>query len=258
MSTTTPTLQLPYAEHGAAGGTPVVFLHGYSDSHPCFAYLMAELPDSIHACAVTQRGHGDAPKPEYGYDAAQMARDVVDFLDQRGIERAVVCGHSMGSVVATRVALDAPDRVAGLVLMGSRPSFAGLDELFDEIAAMDDAVGYAFAEAFQVSTLARPIPDGMLEAVSAESCKMPVRVWKAIAAGLLQIDHTAELAAIAAPTLVLWGDHDEFCGRAQQDALVAGIPNARFIAYEGGGHAFHWEDPATVARDIAAFAEEVA
>ena len=43
-----------------------------------------------------------------------------------------------------------------------------------------------------------------------------------------------------------------------QDALVAGIPDARLIVYEGGGHAFHWEDPATFARDLAAFAEEVA
>src|SRR5689334_1536367 len=170
MSTTTPTLQLPYAEHGAAGGTPVVFLHGYSDSHPSFARLMAQLPDEIHAYAVTVRGHGDAPKPEGGYDATQMARDVIDFLDQRGIERAVVAGHSMGSVLATRIALDAPERVAGLVLMGSRPSFTGLDELFDEVAAMGEAVDYEFAEAFQLSTLARPIPDGMLEEVSAESC----------------------------------------------------------------------------------------
>src|SRR5439155_713278 len=83
--------------------------------------VFEHLPASVRAYAVTQRGHGDAPRPDGGYDVEQLARDVVAFIDDAGIERAVVAGHSMGSVVATRLALDAPARVAALVLMGARP-----------------------------------------------------------------------------------------------------------------------------------------
>src|SRR6476619_4909047 len=108
--------RLPVTEQGDADGAPLVLLHGYSDSGRSFEPVLAELPASIRALAVTLRGHGDAPKPDGGYDVAQLAADVVPVLDRAGIERAVVAGHSMGSVVAARVAIDAPERVAGLVL----------------------------------------------------------------------------------------------------------------------------------------------
>ncbi len=68
---------------------------------------------------MTQRGHGDAPKPESGYLIEDLAGDVIDLLDELEIERAIVLGHSMGSWVTQRVAIDHPERVIGVVLAGS-------------------------------------------------------------------------------------------------------------------------------------------
>src|SRR5919202_257834 len=252
-------VRLPVIARGDADGVPLVLLHGLSDSGPSFEPLLAHLPPSIRALAVTLRGHGDAPKPAGGYGVEQLAADVVRVLDDAGVEGAVVAGHSMGSIVATRLALDAPERVAGLVLMGAKPTYddRALDDLYSLFAGLEDPVDPAFVREFQESTLARPVPPGLLDAVVAESLKLPARVWHALIGPTLCADHSAELGRIAAPALVAWGDRDEIALRADQDALVEAIPGARLVVYEGGGHAFHWEDPAAFAGDLVAFVDEV-
>ena len=102
--------------------------------------MLAALPHSIRAIAITARGHGDAGKPASGYDAAQMAADVIAVMDALGIERAIVAGHSMGSWTARRVAATYPDRMLGVVLAGAfatfhdNPGIAGLLEEFRALA----------------------------------------------------------------------------------------------------------------------------
>jgi pimeloyl-ACP methyl ester carboxylesterase len=67
---------------------------------------------------------------------------VVAFLEALGIASAVLVGHSMGTIVAERVAIDHPGRVAGLVLLGGRPEFAGPDveDVFAAVAGLTDPV----------------------------------------------------------------------------------------------------------------------
>jgi pimeloyl-ACP methyl ester carboxylesterase/FAD/FMN-containing dehydrogenase len=251
-------VRLPVIEQGDPDGVPVVLLHGLSDSARSFDPVLPHLPPSLRVLAVTQRGHGDAPKPEDGYSAEQMAADVIALLDDANIQRAVVAGHSMGSIIATRLALDAPERVAGLVLMGAKPSFddAGLEELFEVLEALEDPVDPGFVREFQESTLARPLMPGLLDTAVEETLKMPARVWRALVGPTLRADPSAQLGRILAPTLVAWGDRDDIAVLSDQEALVDAIPGARLTVYRGGGHAFHWEDPAAFARDLVAFVDE--
>ena len=253
-------VRLPFVERGDANGVPVVLLHGLSDSWRSFEPLLPHLPPSLRVLAVTQRGHGDAPKPDDGYGVEQLAADVVAVLDEAGVERAVVAGHSMGSIVATRLALDHPERVAGLVLMGAKPTYddPALDDLYTAFDALEDPIDPAFVREFQESTVARPVAPGLIETAVRESLKMPTRVWQALVAPTLRADHSTHLGRIAAPTLAAWGDRDDIATRADQDALVDAIPGARLAVYRGGGHAFHWEDPASFADDLVAFADECA
>jgi len=67
---------LSYAESGDPGGVPVVFVHGYSDSHRAYSRLLACLPSWVRAIAVTVRGHGDSSKPLGAYTIAEMASDL--------------------------------------------------------------------------------------------------------------------------------------------------------------------------------------
>ncbi|HEX5733901.1 MAG TPA: alpha/beta hydrolase [Blastocatellia bacterium] len=253
-------VKLQYVEQGDATGTPVVFLHGITDSWRSFEPVLPHLPASIHAFAISQRGHGDSDRPAAGYRTRDFAADIAAFLDAFNIERAVIAGHSMGSIHARRFALDYPERTLGLVIMGSFLAFQGNPEVAsfrDDVSNMTDPVAYDFALDFQLSTLASPIAQSYLETVVQESLKVPARVWRDALEGLLEDDQTAELERIASPTLIVWGDKDAFCPASDQQALLAAIAGSRLVTYPDVGHALHWEEPERFAADFAAFAEKL-
>src|SRR5512134_1726307 len=97
-------VRLPYVEQGDESGVPVVMLHGVTDSWHSFELVLPRLPESIRAFALTQRGHGDASRPDSGYRYTDLAADVAAFMDVHQLKSAVVVGHSMGSSVAQRFA----------------------------------------------------------------------------------------------------------------------------------------------------------
>lgn len=246
-------LRLPYLEQGDPAGVPVVLLHGSSDSWRSWELLLPHLPDRLHALAITQRGHGDAGRPDGGYRPQDQAADLAAFLDAVGVDAAVVVGHSAGSYVARRFALDHPERTLACVLVSAFREFhdnPGVLELAEAVAQLTDPVDPGFVREFQEACAARPVPAGFLDAVVAESCKLPARVWKAHFKGLLG----SELEpGVAAPALLVWGDRDAFVPRADQDALLAAMPHARLVVHAGTGHCPHWEDPRRTAAELAAF-----
>lgn len=251
--------RLPYIVQGDADGTPVLLLHGWSDSHRSFEPLLAHLPPSIRAVAMTQRGHGDAERPA-SYTASEFAADAIGILDRLGIESAVVAGHSMGSMVAQRIAVEYPWRVRHLVLIGSKPTFAdpAMDDFYAEVEQLTDPVDPAFIREFQVSTLAQPVAEEFLEMVCEESAKLPLAVWHGVMNDLLRVDLSADLRRIRVPTTIAWGAKDGFCTSADQMALAAAIPGAVPLVFAYGGHAPHWEDPATFAAELIAVASQPA
>ncbi len=105
---------------------------------------------------VSQRGHGDSDKPATGYRVQDFAADVVPLLDALGIGRAVVAGHSGSCLVARRVALDHPERVAGLVLEASPSTLrdhAGLAAFVESVVVtLEDPIDSAFARSFVADT----------------------------------------------------------------------------------------------------------
>jgi len=255
-------LELSCFEQGDPRGIPLLLLHGYTDSWRSYRPLLAELPYSIRVIAVTQRGHGDSSKPASAYGISDFAADVPVILDRLGIERAVLLGHSMGSLVAQRFAIDHPDRTLGLVLIGAFRAVAGnagAEALWQAgVAAATDPLDPAFVRAFQASTLADAVPPAFFETVVAESLKVPARVWRAALRAMLDEDFSGELCRIAAPTLLLWGDQDGFSGREEQEALRAAIKGAALLVDPGAGHSPHWEHPTRSAAAIAAFVGQLA
>ena len=259
-ATVGPGVRLEYVETGNPAGLPVVFLHGVTDSWTSFEGTMEQLPGSIRAIAVSLRGHGNSSRPEMGYRVEDFSGDVLRFMDALELPGAVIAGHSMGSFVAQRFAADHPDRTKGVVLMGSAPGMARnyvVREMLWALDAMVDPIDPAFVREFQASTLARPIDPALFHAVVSESLKVPVRVWRDAFRGFLDIDHDEILGRIQAPTLVVWGSCDAVFSADEQAILRDRIPAARLVTYAGGGHAFHWEDPATFAADLTAFCIEV-
>jgi len=254
-------ITLEYVEQGEPSGFPLVLLHGVTDSWRSFEPVLPHLPTSVRALAVSQRGHGGSSRPEWGYRFADFSEDVEMFLDALGVRAALIVGHSMGSWVAQRFAIDHPERTLGVVLMGSSSSLRGapaVEELWQTaIAQLTDPVDPAFILEFQKSTLARSVPPSFLDMAVRESQKVPAHVWRATFEQFLQTDFSNELRMITAPTLIAWGDQDAIFLRAGQEILLNAIPSSRLIIYSGGGHAFHWEDPAQFSLDLVAFVREV-
>ncbi|MFG2330022.1 alpha/beta fold hydrolase [Streptomyces sp. NPDC048604] len=247
---------LPYAEAGGPDGAPVVLVHGYLDSWWAFEPMLRRMPSALHAYAPTQRGHGDADKPEEGYGPEDFADDLVAFLDAVGLGRAVLVGGSSGGVQARIVAGRRPDRVAGLVLLGTPAELAdkpGVAELWERVRTMEDPVDRAFAEEFVRGLTAAPVGRGFLETVIDENLKAPARVWRETLRGLIETDLRATLTGILVPTLVVWGDRDPLLPRTDQQTILDTIPDSRLEVYEGVGHLAYWEAPDRVLRDLAAF-----
>lgn len=254
-------LRLAYCEQGDPDGTPVIALHGITDSQRSFEPLLPHLPRWLRWLAPSQRGHGDSARPAGGYRTRELAADVAAFMDALGIERAIVVGHSWGAQQALRFAIDHPSRTLGLVLAGAMPSFTRSAELVafwrHDVAALADPVAPEFAREFQLGTAAQPLPPGWLEIAVAESLKVPARVWRAAFDGLMGEDLSAELPAVDAPTLLVWGRRDTICSAASQHALQTGLRHARLRVYDAAGHALHWEEPRRFAHDVVGFARRV-
>jgi pimeloyl-ACP methyl ester carboxylesterase len=247
-------IQLDYVEQGRPWEVPMIMLHGYTDSRRSFDPVLCRLPISVHAIAVSQRGHGDSERPEGGYSARDLAKDVVQLMNRMSISQAVIVGHSMGAAVAQRFAIDYPERTGGLVLAASFFTLQNNPRVLEfwesTVGRLEDPIDEGMVQDFQRSTLARPIPAAFFDTVVRESMKVPARVWKAALFAQMATDFSQELAKIQAPTLLLWGDQDVFVSRRDQEQLLEAIPQSGLTVYAGTGHAPHWEQPERFAEDI--------
>lgn len=253
-------VNLRYVEQGKPSGTPVIFLHGFTDSWHSYELVLPHLPATVHAFALSQRGHGDAEKPLAGYDPKDFAADVAAFLEAKKIKAALVVGHSMGSIVAQRFAIDHPSKTLGVVLIGtfadfnSNETIQGFGQVLD---TLNDPIEEKFAAEFQQSTLGNPIPPAFLQTMIQESLKVPARVWKSVADALFKVNYIPLLKAYTKPVLIVWGDKDLFSPRQDQDVLAKTLSKSRLLVYTGIGHAVHWEAPARFSADLVIFARQL-
>ncbi len=249
-------IRMHYAEQGDARGPAVILLHGYSDSWFSFSRILPKASSRVRMYALDLRGHGESDRPAQGYAMRDLAADVIAFMDAKGIQRATIVGHSMGSIVAQQVAIAAPARVQRLVLVGSGRSvrnMAGIGEFADVVGELADPVPARFLREFQESTIHAPVPPAFLDSVIDESRKLPARVWKELMVGMLAADPPTALADAGIPTLIVWGDHDQFFLRGEQEALLAMLPASRLVVFDETGHAVHWEKPEAFVQTLEAF-----
>ena len=245
-------ISMSYVESGPADGPAVVMLHGITDSSVSFREVLPLIDKQYRVYALDQRGHGDSDKPETGYQMKDFAADVAAFMEVKGIAKAIVVGHSMGSFVAMQTALDHPQRVERLVLIGTAPKAnkPEVGEMVNAINALKDPVPADFARDFVVSTSSPAVRADFVEALTAETMKLPAHVWKSALAGALARDFTPDLGRIKVPVTIFWGAKETMFVREDQDALTSGLPKAKLIVYPDSAHAPHWEEPVKFANDL--------
>lgn len=236
---------------GTVGGVPrVVLLHGFTQTGVSWRPVVELLGSDVDVVTPDLPGHGTAG--DVRLDLAGTAAHVADLGG-----RATYVGYSMGGRVALRLALDRPDLVAGLVLVGAT---AGIDEPAERAARReaDEALARRIeaegVDAFLADWLAQPLFAGLTPAPEDRAARRANT-----AAGLaasLRLSGTGtmdppwwdELGRIDVPTTVVVGERDAKF-RALGERLVAGIgPRARLAVVAGAGHACHLEAPEIVAR----------
>lgn len=253
-------LRLPYAESGDPRGTPIIMLHGVTDSWRSFERIIPRIARrGIRAIALTQRGHAGADEPTT-YRTTDFSEDLAEFMDELSIDSAIIIGHSMGAMNALRFAADYPASTLGLILIGAFASGsrnAVIHEMLPLVRALGDPVDPEFAREFQLGTLANIIDDAFFDIAVRESLRVPARVWRACFEAFTLDEFTPSHGRITAPTRIIWGSAETICPREDQEALLGSIRGSTLSIYDGAGHATHWEQPERVAEEILSFAKAI-
>ena len=252
-------IEIPYVDMGSSVTIPVLLLHAWGESRRAFDRLVALLPGTVRVMAIDQRGHGDADVPMSGFSLADFADDVEAFLDAARLSSVVLLGVSSGGYVAQQVAISAPERVSGLVLVGSPRTLQGRPPFADQVDQLVDPVPESWVrESLAWFPLFHDVPQSYIEDRVRDGARIPAHVWRETLNGLCAAAPPTDTGTITAPTLIVWGGRDELLSREQKDDLASAIPGSLLVTYEDSGHLVLWEQPERVARDVAAFLEALA
>lgn len=247
-------VELAVREQGE--GTPVLLLHAWGETHQIFDRLVPVLPETMHLVVPDLRGVGESTKPEYGYSLEDAAADVIALLDALELDDSWLVGTSSGGYLAQCVAVDHPDRVRGLVLVGSpsdlqQPMPVSFDELlstFHEPVTRED-VNAINGEL----PLHGSVPNSFIEDQMMSALTIPRHVWRSTFEALISAVPPIKRGSIELPTLILWGGDEDVLPPGQADELRDAIKDSRLVTYEGTGHLVLWEQPERVAEDVTAF-----
>jgi haloalkane dehalogenase len=246
--------------------TPVLLIHGYPESSFMWRDLLPPLADAgRRAVAPDLPGYGNSPPFRSG-TWEHHVEVVEQFRQAMGLDRVMLVVHDWGGMIGMRWACDHPDAVAGLVI--SNTGF------------FPDGKWHGMAETLRTKTAGEAALEGLDREGFAAMLRATGRgfddqaideYWKAFTTeegrrGQLElyrsgdfeklIPYEGRLAALRVPTLILWGEHDEFAPVAGAYRFHKEIPGSKLILIEGAGHFAFEDEPERCAREIVEFLRE--
>jgi pimeloyl-ACP methyl ester carboxylesterase len=233
-----------YAARGEKGA-PILFVHGAGSSHLIWNAQLAALAATARAYALDLPGHGRSKG--VGLGTIRGYADVIcSFLDALSLDRAIIAGHSMGGAIAQTLALENPNRVLALVLVGTgarlrvRPAFLNgiLDDPANTARQLNEAEFAAGADA-----RLKHLSEQQLLACDPQVVHDDLAACDAF-------DVLTRVSAIRAPTLVVCGTEDRMTPVKYSQFLAAQIPRSQIRLIEGGGHMVMVEKPDEVSRAL--------
>jgi pimeloyl-ACP methyl ester carboxylesterase len=257
-------LRLHVREWGRVNEPPILFIHGWSQNHMCWArQYESALADEFRLVAYDLRGHGmsDAPLEREHYTNQRLwADDVAAIIDALALDRPVLVGWSYGAfVICDYLRAYGADRVAavafaeGAVKLGEAafgtligPGF--LDH-FAHATADDLPTNIWAMRGFLRACLAKPLPAEDFETALAWNMVVPARVRAHLAAR--EIDGDDVLRKLRVPLLIIHGRADTVVLPAMAEHVLATCPTAQASWYDGVGHVPHLEAPERFNRELA-------
>jgi len=247
--------QIAYDDTGG-DGPPVVLAHGFLMDRSMFEPQVAALAEHHRVITWDERGFGDTEYDGEPFTYWDSASDCLGLLDHLGIRRAVIGGMSQGGFVSLRVALMAPERVRGLILLDTQagtedPEVVPLYEgMIDEWVTTGPTIDLTTTTASII--LGQP----ELDATWTERwLQRPQATLRQPGTTLLTRDSIWDrLGEISAPALVVHGTADAAIGMDKAERLAAGLSGCDgVVTIEGGTHAANLTHPDDVNAAVVAF-----
>jgi len=232
-------IKVRHARRGEGGGVPVLFLHGFGGDLDNWLFNLDAVAESAPVIALDLPGHGQSTPRLPGTSLAELAGFVARFMDAVGVARAHLVGHSMGGAIASRLALDQPQRVASLTLvnsagLGSEINLGYIDGFVsaESRRELKPVVEQLFANPDLVT---RQLLDDLLKYKRLDGV---TELLRNLASGLFAGGRQAEqpgleLEGTGIPVLVVWGREDRIVPAAHAGHAP---PGARVEVFDGAGH----------------------
>ncbi len=278
MSSEAPTLPLPLQDErtqflrvnglrllcrqwGSLDALPIVLLHGLRGFSGTWRAVATALSDRFRLIAFDQRGRGESDwDPQCNYYTDAYLADLEDIVDQLGLERFVLVGHSMGGTTSYVYADRHPERLLGLIVEdiapGSSVSGAGAQRIRVEMQALPSAFG-SWSQARRYWQTLRPtLNPAAIEQRLAESLReLPNgRIgWRYDAEGIRRtrlspdptriVDLWPIVERLRTPTLVIRGERSDFCDASTVTMMSSRNANIRAVSIPEAGHYAHDDAP---------------
>jgi 3-oxoadipate enol-lactonase len=232
-----------YAEAGGGSGTPIVFLHGVGSDKSVWQPQLAHFGQSRRAIAFDYPGYGDSDPAPQGTTRDDYAAAIVSAMHELGIDRAHVCGLSLGGVVAIALHHDYRERCASLILADTFAVHPDGQAIYDRsIAGSEDLP--AMAEARVDFLLAQPADPEVRREVVETMSRIDPAAYRIGAEAVWLADQRERVAEIRVPTLIICGEADKPTPPGLSRQLHEVIPQSRLEMIADAGHLTNLEKPA--------------
>lgn len=225
------------------GDMPIIFIHGFPFSKVMWADQMELLKDTTRVIAYDIRGYGKSTAGDEEQSMNLFADDLSDFMDALQIEKAIICGFSMGGYTLLNALGRYSDKFAALVLCDTQ-CIADSPEVKDKrneiIAGVKAGKMNDFTETFLAAVFCPASMDMKPESVDKARniihTTSPITIAGGLAAISKRTDTCSNLDQISIPTLILCGEEDTVTPMAQSEFLHEHIKNSELHIIEGAGH----------------------
>ena len=229
-------------------GRPVILLHGWLESWGLWQETMDFLGDSYRTYAIDFWGFGESDKKRESFTVPDFVLLVNDFMEQLGIKHAPLVGHSMGGTVSLSVAINHPQRVSKVVVIGSPIEGSSLSVLLKlaSIRTIANLV-YRMMAALKIGIrLAAPIITRESQwpaMINRDLNQVTLESFLLSISSLRQTDLTPHLAPIYQPVMGMYGDRDVIVNPNQWNLLDANLQRVRIERFRRAGHFIMLDEP---------------
>jgi 3-oxoadipate enol-lactonase len=242
-------------------GPPVLLAHGMWCDAGMFTEVARALSPLARVIAPDFRAHGRSETPDSAWQIADLALDLAELLDTLRIPRVTLAGFSMGGMAAVDFALRFPERVAGLVLVGTSAADEDMLRAVEirasaRLIELTGAPRFLAQEASRVAFSAgfrRSHPREVARWESAVRAMPRAALVQALRAVGSRPSHLGRLGTIRTPTAIVAGGADRVLKPRWSRAMHERIPGSRLEVYPGVGHAVPVERPRELATLIREF-----